>query len=80
MHSQFSFSLVRVQFNCRIFYLVTTIIAFIILFLLQVYPGSNRGHVEDVVAVNTQKQCCNLGKISKRVNVTPNIDFLDKYN
>ncbi|KAH1267725.1 hypothetical protein HKD37_01G002835 [Glycine soja] len=48
--------------------------------LFDVYPGSNRGHVEDVVAVNTQKQCCNLGKISKRVNVTPNIDFLDKYN
>jgi len=78
VHSQFSFSLVRVQFDCRMFYLVTTIIAFIILFLLQVSPGSNCRCVQDVMAVNTaQKQCCNLGEISKRVVVVPNLDSIE---
>ncbi|KAL3000408.1 hypothetical protein AAZX31_09G210900 [Glycine max] len=46
--------------------------------LLDVSPGSNCRCVQDVMAVNTaQKQCCNLGEISKRVVVVPNLDSIE---
>ncbi|KAL2606509.1 hypothetical protein GLYMA_09G230700v4 [Glycine max] len=46
--------------------------------LLDVSPGSNCRCVQDVMAVNTaQKQCCNLGEISKRVVVVPDLDSIE---
>ncbi|TKY68005.1 DNA-directed RNA polymerase III subunit RPC4 [Spatholobus suberectus] len=46
--------------------------------LLDVSPGSNCVFAQDIVAVNTaQKQCCNLGELSKRVVVVPDLDSIE---
>ncbi|XP_027110528.1 uncharacterized protein [Coffea arabica] len=45
--------------------------------LYDVSPGSNCAFAQDIVAINTSdKHCCNLGEVSKRAVVTPDIDHL----
>ncbi|XP_061369038.1 uncharacterized protein LOC133311921 isoform X2 [Gastrolobium bilobum] len=46
--------------------------------LFDVSPGLNCDFAQNVVAMNTtQKHCCVLGEISKRVVVTPDLDSID---
>ena len=41
---------------------------------MQVSPGSDCAFAEDVAALNpTEKQCCVVGELGKRVVVTPDI-------
>ncbi|KAG8064299.1 hypothetical protein GUJ93_ZPchr0004g40530 [Zizania palustris] len=45
--------------------------------LFDVSPGSNCTFVQEVAAINTrEKQCCNLGEVSKQAIVTPDIEYL----
>ncbi|KAK1632215.1 hypothetical protein QYE76_006530 [Lolium multiflorum] len=45
--------------------------------LFDVSPGSNCMFVQEVAAINTrEKHCCTLGEISKRVVITPDVDYL----
>ncbi|KAL3521406.1 hypothetical protein ACH5RR_019555 [Cinchona calisaya] len=45
--------------------------------LYDVSPGSNCTFAQDIVAINTSdKDCCDLGELSKRAVVTPDIDSL----
>uniref|UniRef100_A0ACD5Y8E6 Uncharacterized protein n=1 Tax=Avena sativa TaxID=4498 RepID=A0ACD5Y8E6_AVESA len=45
--------------------------------LFDVSPGSSCMFVQEVAAINTRgKQCCTLGEISKRVVLTPDVDYL----
>ncbi|KAK7401167.1 hypothetical protein VNO78_12487 [Psophocarpus tetragonolobus] len=46
--------------------------------LFDVSPGSNCMFSQDIVAVNTaKKQCCNLGELSNRVVVVPDLDSIE---
>jgi len=46
-----------------------------------VSPGTKCRFSQDIAAVNTaQKQICNLGKISNKVVVVPDIDSIDLRN
>ncbi|RDY00295.1 rpc53, partial [Mucuna pruriens] len=46
--------------------------------LFDVSPGSNCVFTQDIVVMNTaQKQCCNLGELSKMVVVVPDLDSIE---
>ncbi|KAK6944758.1 DNA-directed RNA polymerase III subunit RPC4 [Dillenia turbinata] len=47
--------------------------------LYDVSQGMNCGFAQDVVAINTEKkQCCSVGELSKRVIITPNLEFFSE--